>query len=108
MRKIFALLIVLVLVIIGVVGYYYYMNWKETETAKGACIKACFEAKNEERNLNDGPCLSNRIIDNWVCDVAHNPRQPIDDVTENQCIEYGKTAFHFVEVDPNCNFIRAL
>jgi hypothetical protein len=108
MRKIFALLIVLVLVVVGVVGYYYYIGWKETETAKEACIKACFEAKSGERNLNDGPCLSNKIIENWVCDVAHSPREPIDDVEENQCIEYRKTAFHFVEVDPNCNFIRAV
>lgn len=107
MRKII-LIIALVLVVVGIASYYYYMNWKEAEAAKEACIKACMEAKSEERNLNDGPCLSNEIIKNWVCDVAHSPREPIDDIEENQCLEYGKTAQHFVEVDPNCNFIRAV
>ncbi|MGC8812605.1 MAG: hypothetical protein ACP5O8_03430 [Candidatus Aenigmatarchaeota archaeon] len=107
MRKI-VLIVALVLIAVGIGGYYYYINWKEVETAKEACIKACREAKAEERNLNDGPCLSNEIIKNWVCDVAHSPREPIDDIMENQCPEYGNTAQHFVEVDPNCNFIRAV
>ncbi|MEM5882986.1 MAG: hypothetical protein QXQ77_01965 [Candidatus Aenigmatarchaeota archaeon] len=105
MRKI---LIVVIIVAIGIAGYYYYSSLKEREIAKEACIKACIEAKAQEMNLNEGPCLSNKIIENWVCDVAHNPREPIDDVEENQCPEYGKTAFHFIEVDPNCNFIRAV
>lgn len=108
MKKIVGIVIALVLIGIGVLGYYYFVSLKEVEKAKEACIKACMEAKASEMNLNHGPCLSNKIIDNWVCDVAHNPREPIDDIEENQCPEYGKTAFHFVEVDPNCNFIRAV
>ncbi|MFH8132534.1 MAG: hypothetical protein QW321_02935 [Candidatus Aenigmatarchaeota archaeon] len=107
MRKI-VLIVPLIIVVVGTVGYYYYSSLKETEAAKEACIQACMEAKAQEMNLNDGPCLSNKIIENWVCDVAHNPREPVDDIKENQCPEYGKTAFHFVEVDPNCNFIRAV
>ncbi|MCS7106127.1 MAG: hypothetical protein NZ942_02335 [Candidatus Aenigmarchaeota archaeon] len=107
MKKV-VFLIGLAIVAIGIFGYYYYLNWKEAETAKEACIKACMEAKAKERNLKDGPCLSNKIIENWVCDVAHNPRQHVDDLEENQCQEYGKSAQHFVEVDPNCNFIRAV
>ncbi|MEM7825967.1 MAG: hypothetical protein QW412_03890 [Candidatus Aenigmatarchaeota archaeon] len=107
MRKI-VLMVALAVIAIGMGGYFYYLSLKEAEAAKEACIKACMEAKASEMNLNDGPCLSNKIIDNWVCDVAHNPREPVDNIEENQCPEYGKTAFHFVEVDPNCNFIRAV
>jgi hypothetical protein len=30
----------------------------------------------------------------------------VDDVPANQCFEFGKTANHFIEVDPACNFIQ--
>lgn len=60
-------------------------------------------------NLNNGPCLSNEIYADWVCDVAHDPREQIDNIPENQCPVFreGK-AHHFVEVDENCDFIRAM
>ena len=56
--------------------------------------------------MTNGPCLSNEIVEDWVCDVAHSPRQAVDDLPENQCPAYGDKASHFVEVDPDCNFIR--
>jgi hypothetical protein len=64
---------------------------------------------------NRGLCLSNNLGDydknlvSWVCDVAHSPREAIDNQPENQCSAYreGK-ATHFVEVDLNCNLIRAV
>lgn len=74
------------------------------ELAKQKCIQLCEE---QNRNLSAGPCLSNNITDNWVCDVAHSPRKPVDNQPENQCPAFGATAEHFVEVDPNCNFIKA-
>lgn len=60
-----------------------------------------------EVDMSDGPCLSNEIIVDWVVDVAHNPRQPIDDKPENQCSAFreGK-AHHFVELDTNGNVIN--
>ena len=60
-------------------------------------------------NFSNGPCLSNEIKPDWVCDVAHNPRQPIDDLPENQCSAYieGK-AKHFVEVTETCELIKAV
>lgn len=74
------------------------------ELAKQKCIQLCEE---QNRNLSAGPCLSNNITNNWVCDVAHSPRKPaVDDKPENQCSAFGKTAEHFVEVNPNCSFIR--
>ncbi len=71
------------------------------------CENLC---KNYEGDLSDGPCLSNNLIgdSDWVCDVAHSPRQDVDNLPENQCETYRNgTATHFVEVDENCNLIRA-
>ncbi len=45
----------------------------------------------------------------WVCDVAHSPREDVDNLPENQCREFGEgKANHFVEVNPNCEFIKAV
>jgi hypothetical protein len=58
-------------------------------------------------DLSMSPCLG-VVAPDWVGDVAHNPRSEIDNLPENQCSDFreGK-AHHFVEVDPNCNFIKA-
>ncbi len=59
-------------------------------------------------DLSAGPCLSNEVIPDWVADIAHNPRQEIDNVPANQCSAYRDgTAKHFVELDPEGNLIRA-
>jgi hypothetical protein len=59
-------------------------------------------------DFTDGPCLADEIIDDWAADVAHDPRQDIDNQPENQCRSYrdGDT-HHFVELDPDGNLIRA-
>ena len=78
--------------------------------AKRACINLCKEKVNESRNLSSGPCLfeDNRVVD-WVCDVAHNPREAVDNLPENQCSAYREgRAQHFVEVDEKCNLIQAV
>jgi len=83
----------------------------ELERAKAACINACKKALAEGQDLSTGPCLLNPMdeLPNWVCDVAHEPREAIDNLPENQCSAYREgRASHFVEVDPNCNFIRAV
>lgn len=80
---------------------------KDSETAINACMKKCGISQFLGKDLSPGPCLSNNIYKDWVCDVVHSPRQAIDDLPENQCSEYGKTAHHFVEVDLNCNLVRA-
>ncbi len=58
-------------------------------------------------DFSHGPCLSNNLISDWVADIAHNPRIPVDDLPENQCAAFreGK-AHHFVELDPNGILIR--
>jgi len=75
------------------------------QLARQECIMLCKE-KQQELDLSRGPCLSGSIIDDWVCDVAHDPREAVDDDPANQCPEFGDTASHFVEVSPECNFIR--
>lgn len=73
------------------------------------CIKECNSELEEGIDLSNGPCLSNSIAPGYVCDVAHDPRQPVDDLSENQCSAYRNgTASHFVEVDENCNLIKAI
>ncbi|MCX6818140.1 MAG: hypothetical protein NTU57_04760 [Candidatus Aenigmarchaeota archaeon] len=81
------------------------------ETAKGKCIYICTTISSDMSDRS--PCLSDNNpewgISDWVCDVAHSPRQTIDDLPENQCLEFREgNAHHFIEVDPGCEFIRAM
>jgi hypothetical protein len=64
-------------------------------------------AKAQGVDMSSGPCLG-VIEPGWVADVAHDPREAVDDEPANQCAEYrsGK-ADHFVELDPDGNFIRS-
>ncbi len=72
------------------------------------CLLLCQQAKERGQNLASGPCLSDSqsFVENWVCDVAHHPRLPVDDQPENQCRAFREgRAEHFIELDENCNFI---
>lgn len=80
------------------------------EDAIDACRALCKSALQQGIDLSDGPCLSTenpewKII-GWVCDVAHDPREDVDNETKNQCPEFGKTVSRFVEVTPQCTLIR--
>jgi len=78
------------------------------DTPEDICNTICRSHLAAGFDLSKGPCLAQNISvsPDWVCDVAHSPRQPVDDLPENQCSQFGKTANHFVEVDPQCNFIK--
>lgn len=82
----------------------------ESEKAIYFCIAKCKDLLKENTDLSNGPCLLNPVteVQDWVCDVVHNPRSQIDNLPENQCPAYRKLAKHFVEVDENCNLIRAV
>ena len=73
------------------------------------CQRLCQEAVfNDNQDFTVGECLSEQIIPDWVCDIAHSPRQTIDDDPANQCDSFrAGVARHFVEVDGNCNLIKA-
>jgi hypothetical protein len=94
-----------------------YMMWfqpypvSERDSAVFACVFLCKAERDTGRLLSNGPCLSGSSswkVADWVCDVAHDPRIASDNVPANQCKEYGVTASHFVEVTPECEFIRAV
>jgi predicted small lipoprotein YifL len=60
--------------------------------------------------LSTGPCISESLpsLPDWVADVAHDPRQPIDDEAPNQCQRYRSgEAHHFVELNIDGQLIRA-
>lgn len=90
----------------------------EVQEIKSRCISLCQEYREEQllraiMEIDNGPCLSgnnpNWNISDWVCDIAHNPRQDIDNLPENQCQEYREgRAAHFIEVSPDCEFIKAV
>jgi hypothetical protein len=58
-------------------------------------------------DMTRGPCLG-VIQPGWVADVAHDPREDVDDEPANQCAAYRSgVADHFVELDPDGEFIRS-
>lgn len=107
------LIIVLVLIFTVVISGCIGQTKTKTDINKvtSACVNECKFWLNSSKDLSNGPCLLNPVPEfpDWVCDVAHQPRQnEIDNKPENQCSEYGKTANHFIEVDPNCKFIKSI
>lgn len=79
----------------------------EEDLAIAKCKELFQQKQSEGMDFSQGPCLSNEIIPDWVCDVAHSPRQAVDNRPENQCSAYreGK-AEHFVELDTEGNVIK--
>ncbi len=64
--------------------------------------------KNQGVDFSSGPCLSDDLMPDWVLDIAHSPRIPLDDLSANQCSAFKEgRAHHFVELDPEGNLIRA-
>lgn len=58
-------------------------------------------------DMSKGPCLTDNLVENWVLDVAHNPREEVDNLAENQCAAFRNgDAHHFIELDISGNFIR--
>lgn len=66
------------------------------------------DAKAAGQNFDNGPCLGTVPgYANWVVDIAHNPRLPIDNDPANQCEAFrlGK-AKHFIEFDLNGQVVK--
>lgn len=80
----------------------------EIDTAVNQAQFIYRQMKAQGMDFSNGPCLSNALMQNWVLDIAHNPRIPEDDLPYNQCSAYreGSTK-HFVELDIDGNLIRA-
>ena len=72
-------------------------------------MQAYREARAAGAELDHGPCIAEQLpgLPDWVADVAHSPRQPVDDRPANQCQRYRTGhAHHFVELDPRGHLIR--
>jgi hypothetical protein len=62
------------------------------------------------QDLSAGPCISESLpgLPDWVADIAHDPRQSIDDEPANQCQRFRSgQAHHFVELSLDGQLIRA-
>jgi len=104
-----------VLIILGLICVFLFSGCTQTETktdvekATLACINECKNWLNTDKDLSNGPCLLNPIpeLPDWVCDVAHDPRQDMDNDPNNQCSAFREgRANHFVEVNLNCKLIK--
>lgn len=79
------------------------------QLAISRCISICYSKLDAGVNLNNGPCISNNVVNDWVCDIAHNPREEIDNKSNNECSDYlNNSKHHFVELTTNCKLIRAI
>ena len=75
-----------------------------------AAMSAFHRAQAQGVALEDGPCIAEQLpgLEDWVADIAHDPREPVDDDPANQCQRYRDgDASHFVELTPDGELIRA-
>ena len=96
----------LLLLLSGCIGEKIVPDEQAALSAVQKCQMHCSAAEKKGVDMSPGPCLG--VIDtDWVCDVAHSPREAVDDLPENQCADFREgRAHHFVEVTPDCKFIR--
>ncbi|MBI2595437.1 hypothetical protein HYW46_01735 [Candidatus Daviesbacteria bacterium] len=81
--------------------------YTEQDTAVNKAQLEYERRKNLGVDFANGPCLTNDLLPGWVADIAHTPRQKIDDFPENQCSAFREgRAKHFVELDPDGNVIK--
>jgi hypothetical protein len=82
----------------------------DQDRAVAEAMKAYHDAKANGTDLSRGPCIAEQLpgLPDWVADLAHDPRQPVDDEPANQCQRFRDgEAHHFVELDTSGNLIRA-
>ncbi len=121
-RLVFIITVIVVLLGVSLMfGIWYIFYSRSTAEVKGAAttdernaaIQRAYEVYDEYKqaglNMEKGPCLTNELLDNWVLDIAHDPREDIDNEFTNQCKDYvhGKKE-HFVELTPEGVLIRAM
>lgn len=78
----------------------------EADIFKNA-LNLYLQKKAQDVDFSNGPCLG-KIAPDWVLDIAHSPRQTIDDKTQNQCADFKEgRVHHFIELDPDGKLIRS-
>jgi hypothetical protein len=108
MRRLFVLALVAALVASGCGGGG--ASQTDRDRAVTEAMAAYHEAKANGVNLERGPCIAEQVpsMPDWVVDVAHDPRQPVDEDPANQCARYrAGEAHHFVELSPQGDLLRA-
>ncbi len=80
-------------------------NFKGNEDAFKNALNLYIQKKQEGVDMTNGPCLG-KVAEDWVLDIAHKPREAVDNKPENQCPDYlsGKVK-HFIEFDPSGKLI---
>lgn len=111
------LLIVLVLTVLFLTAFFTLVFNKafvkgptkgEIDTAVNQANYLYSQRKKLGEDFSNGPCLSEALLPNWVLDISHSPRTPIDDLPQNQCQSFREgRSKHFVELDIDGNLIRA-
>lgn len=98
-KKLFGYTGVIILIILSLVGWYVLFSQKPILLAKAR--QRYLLTAQSHKDLTSGPCLG-LIADDWVLDIAHLPRQEIDNLPQNQCPDFlnGK-AHHFIEMSPS-------
>ncbi len=82
----------------------------EQDKAVAEAQAAFKQVQRSGADLSVGPCIAENLpgLSDWVADVAHDPRQDVDDDPDNQCQRYRDgDAHHFVELTPEGELIRA-
>jgi hypothetical protein len=79
--------------------------------ARERAIELCQQQKKnaDPGEWDQGPCISNGEggLTDWVVDLAHVPRRPVDDQPSNQCSAFAEGRIKkFVELDTKCKVIR--
>src|SRR5206468_12551894 len=59
----------------------------DTTPPTAAAKKAYARTKASGENFAPGPCIAERLpgLGDWGVDIAHDPRQPVDNKPANQC-----------------------
>ena len=86
------------------------VSQSDREKAVDEAQSAFAQVQAAGQDLSAGPCISESIpgLPDWVADVAHDPRESIDDEPANQCQRYRSgQAHHFVELNLDGQLIRA-
>jgi hypothetical protein len=86
------------------------VSQSDREKAVDEAQQAFAQVQASGTDLSAGPCISESLpgLPDWVADIAHDPRQDVDDLPANQCQHYrSEQAGHFVELNLDGQLIRA-
>ena len=103
-----ALIIPVLLAVVAISGCAVSNNASGASQASLLCRQQCVDISSSSMDFSRGPCINDNLMEGWVCDMAHDPRESVDDIAANQCPSFGKSASHFVEVSENCQVIRVV